>query len=61
MTPHPLKTKQNKITTLIESASMLSQIPLSSFLCPFLYCNHLDGAERAGCFALFVLLVSRDG
>ena len=23
-------------------------------------CNHLDGEERAGCFALFVFLVSRD-
>ena len=30
-------------------------------LCPFWYCNHLDGEERAGCFALFVFLVSRDG
>ena len=20
-------------------------------LCPFSYCNHLDGEERAGCFA----------
>ena len=29
-------------------------------LCPFYFCNHLDGQERAGCFALFVLLVSRD-
>ena len=24
-------------------------------------CNHHDGEERAGCFALFVFLVSRDG
>ena len=23
-------------------------------------CNHLDGEERAGCFALFVFLVSHD-
>ena len=29
-------------------------------LCPFLFCNNLDGEERAGCFALFVFLVSRD-
>ena len=30
-------------------------------LCPFKFCNHLDGKERAaGCFALFVFLVSRD-
>ena len=29
-------------------------------LCPFEFCNHLDGEERAGCFALFVFLVSRD-
>ena len=42
-------------------------------LCPFLFCNHLNGEERerqierererererAGCFALFVYLVSR--
>ena len=27
-------------------------------LCPFLFCKHLDEEERAGCFALFVLLVS---
>ena len=31
------------------------------YLCPFLFCNHLDGEDRAECFALFVLLVSRDG
>ena len=29
-------------------------------LFPFLFCNHLDGEERAGCFALVVFLVSRD-
>ena len=29
-------------------------------LCPFQFCNHLDGEERVGCFALFVFLVSRD-
>ena len=29
-------------------------------LCPFWICNHLDGEERAGCFALFVFLVSCD-
>ena len=28
--------------------------------CPFLVFNHLDGKERAGCFALFVFRVSRD-
>ena len=26
-----------------------------------LFCNHLDGEERAGCFAKFVFLVSCDG
>ena len=25
-----------------------------------LFCNHLDGEERAGCIALFVVLVPRD-
>ena len=29
-------------------------------LCPFRFCNHLDGKERAGCFTLFVFLVSPD-
>ena len=29
-------------------------------LCFFLFCDHLDGEERAGCFAYFVFLVSRD-
>ena len=28
-------------------------------LCPFKYCNHLDGKKRAGCFAWCVFLVSR--
>ena len=28
-------------------------------LCTFQFCNHLDGEEKAGCFALFVFLVSR--
>ena len=26
----------------------------------YLFCNHLDGKGISGCFALFVLLVSRD-
>ena len=30
-------------------------------LCPFEYCNHLDGKERAGWFAKYIFLVSRDG
>ena len=29
-------------------------------LCPFWFCNHIDGEERASYFALFVFLVSRD-
>ena len=29
-------------------------------LCPFLFCDHLDGEERADCFAKIVFLVSRD-
>ena len=29
-------------------------------LWPFLFCNHPDGEERAGYFALFVFLVARD-
>ena len=30
-------------------------------LCPFYFCNHLDGEKRAGCFAQLVFLVSHDG
>ena len=33
---------------------------LCDTLCRFKFCNNLDGEERAGCFALFVFLVSRD-
>ena len=25
--------------------------------CPFSFCNHLDGEEKAGCFTLIVLLM----
>ena len=35
---------------------VLLHVPLC--LCPF--CNHLNGEERAGCFAKFVFLVSLD-
>ena len=31
-----------------------------SYFVSILVCNHLDGEERAGCFALFVFLVARD-
>ena len=31
-----------------------------ALLCVHSFCNHLDVEERAGCFALFVLLVSGD-
>ena len=33
---------------------------LNITLCPFWFCKHLDGEERAGCFPWFVFLVSRD-
>ena len=26
------------------------------YLCPFLFCNHLDEKERAGCFVLIAFL-----
>ena len=29
-------------------------------MCPFQFCNHLDGEKRAGCFSLFVFLMSHD-
>ena len=29
--------------------------------CMSIFCNHLDGEERADCFAWFVFLVSRGG
>ena len=34
---------------------------LNVTLCPFWFCEHLDGEEGAGCFAWFVFLVSSDG
>ena len=40
-----------------------SVIVLGFVVCRFvstLVCYHLDGEERAGCFALFVFLMSRD-
>ena len=41
------------------SLSLPSDVLLCVSFCPFLFCNHLYGEERAGCFALFVFLVSR--
>ena len=38
----------------------LFHILLRSSLCPFKLCSHLDGEDRAGCFTLFVFLVSCD-
>ena len=35
-----------------------SNLPCSMFRCTLLFCNHIDGDERAGCFTLFVFLVS---
>ena len=32
---------------------------LNCTLCPFQFSNHLDGDERAGCFALFIYLAFR--
>ena len=29
--------------------------------CSFYFCNHLDGEEKAGCFAYFVFLLFRFG
>ena len=46
--------------------SLLIVVPIvgvcncSMFCCTLLFCHHLDGEERAVCFAWFVLLVSRD-
>ena len=31
-----------------------------AFMSILVFFNHLDGEERAGCFSLFVFLVSRD-
>ena len=46
-------------------ASIVGFCICSMFCCALLcahkwFCNHLDGEERVGCFALFVFLVSRD-
>ena len=37
----------------------LFYVLLSVTLCPFWFCNHLNGEDRADCFALFVFLVYR--
>ena len=39
---------------------MFVLVLLYSTLCPFLFCSHLGGEERAGCFTLFVYLMSCD-
>ena len=38
-----------KVTFL--KCQMLFYVLLYVTLCPFKYCNHIDGEERAGCFA----------
>ena len=48
------------IVTPIVRLSNLLYVLLYVTLYPFEFCNHLDGKERAGCFSLFVFLVSRD-
>ena len=35
----------------------LFHVLLCIALCPFYFCNKLDGEEKAGCFTLFVFLV----
>ena len=40
--------------------SVIVNVLLYVILCPFLFCNHLDGEERADFFAKLVFLVSRD-
>ena len=39
---------------------LLSYVLFCVTLCPFQFYNHLDGEERAGCFALSVFLVYHD-
>ena len=53
-----VKNEQEKIKLNFKSTNTFL---LYVTLCPFLYCNHLDGEERAGCFTFFVFVVSRDG
>ena len=38
----------------------VSFLVLCIAMCPYLFCNHLDGEKRAGCLTYFVFLVSRD-
>ena len=37
---------------------MLVFVLVSVFLCPFMFCNHLDEDERAGYFVLIVLCLA---
>ena len=39
---------------------LLFYVLLYVTLCPFQFCNNLNGKERPGCFAKFVFLVSQD-
>ena len=58
------------INDIVETYSLLMLLPLCDsvivlcfvlrYFMSILVCNHLDGEERDGCFALFVFLVSRD-
>ena len=43
---------------IVCGGSSFSPFLLFSTLYPFSFCNHLDGEERAGCFALTVFLMS---
>ena len=48
------------IVAPIVGALWFVYVLLCSALCPFLFCNHLDGEDGTGCFPLFVFLVSYD-
>ena len=45
---------------IVCGGSVLVFVMLCITLCPFLFCNHPDEEERAGCFDLMIFLMSCD-
>ena len=48
------------VSHIVCGGSVLVFVLLCITLYPYEFCNHLDEEERAGCFALFVFLMSND-
>ena len=60
MTPVIVVVDSSFIVTPIVGVLCLVFALLCNTLCLFLFCNHLDGKKRAGCFTFIVFLMSCD-